>query len=116
MKITKRFMFEAAHNLINYKGKCERLHGHGYELEITLEGDVKPSGMVIDFGDIKKIVTEKILDRLDHYYINDIISQPSAENIAIWIFNELKNSFDGAVLVNVKLYEGPNSYVEYDGE
>ncbi len=102
MLLTKDFTFDAAHNLINYHGKCERLHGHTYKLRVVVEGTPDSEGMIIDFIELKAIVKEKILSRLDHSYINEIISQPSAENIALWIWDELEESVRRE---NCRLYE-----------
>ena len=90
MYIKKIFEFSAAHNLIDYQGKCENLHGHNYKLEILLSGKLKDDGMVIDFVELKKIVKKAIIEELDHKYLNDIISQPTAENIILWIWERLK--------------------------
>jgi 6-pyruvoyltetrahydropterin/6-carboxytetrahydropterin synthase len=86
--------FSAAHRLREYKGKCERLHGHNYRIHVTARSHAPgPGGMVIDFGDLKK-ATNRVMDSLDHSYLNDIPpfdkTEPSAENIAKHIFNELK--------------------------
>lgn len=102
MLLTKDFTFDAAHNLINYHGKCERLHGHTYKLRVVVEGTPDSEGMIIDFIELKAIVKERILSRLDHSYINEIIPQPSAENIALWIWNELEESVRRE---NCRLYE-----------
>ena len=102
MLLTKDFTFDAAHNLVNYHGKCERLHGHTYKLRVVVEGTPDSEGMIIDFIELKAIVKEKILSRLDHSYINEIISQPSAENIALWIWDELEESVRRE---NCRLYE-----------
>ena len=90
MLLSKEFVFDAAHNLINYHGKCERLHGHTYRLKIILEGQPDSEGMIMDFCELSEIVKGKIISRLDHSYINEIISQPSAENIALWIWGEIE--------------------------
>ncbi len=119
MIISKEFHFSAAHYLKNYKGKCERMHGHTYKLEISIEGDVdKESGMVIDFNDIKSIVEDKIINLFDHSLINDIIEQPTAENIAIYIWNELEGNFktERYHLYKVSVWEGPTSRVDYYGK
>lgn len=102
MLLTKDFTFDAAHNLVNYHGKCERLHGHTYRLRVVVEGEPDAEGMIIDFIELKSIVEERILSRLDHSYINDIIPQPSAENIALWIWGELE---DKVRRENCELYE-----------
>ncbi|MDB9712173.1 6-carboxytetrahydropterin synthase [Flavobacteriaceae bacterium] len=72
IRITKRFSFEAGHALYGYDGKCKNVHGHSYKLSVTVIG--KPItdktnvkyGMVIDFTDLKRIVTEEIVDKFDH--------------------------------------------------
>ena len=86
--------FSAAHRLREYKGKCEHLHGHNYRVHVTARSETPgPGGMVIDFGDIKN-AANKIMDKLDHSYLNDVapfdVIEPSAENIAAHIFHELQ--------------------------
>ena len=72
IRITKRFSFEAGHALHGYDGKCKNLHGHSYKLSVTVIGTpikdkTNPKfGMVIDFTDLKRIVTEEIVDKFDH--------------------------------------------------
>jgi 6-pyruvoyltetrahydropterin/6-carboxytetrahydropterin synthase len=72
IRITKRFSFEAGHALYGYDGKCKNLHGHSYKLSATVIGTpitdkTNPKfGMVIDFTDLKRIVTEEIVDKFDH--------------------------------------------------
>jgi len=106
MFISKEFKFDAAHNLINYNGKCEKLHGHTYKLKVTLIGNISSnknnSGMIIDFSLLKKIVDEKVIEVLDHNYINNIIQQPTAENLIMWIWNILEKEFKSP---NYELYE-----------
>ena len=102
MLISKDFKFDAAHNLIHYHGKCEKLHGHTYKLRVVLEGWPDSEGMIIDFIELKQIVKDKVIFRLDHAYINDIIPQPSAENIAVWIWHEIEEAVSRE---NCKLYE-----------
>ncbi|MBQ4402705.1 MAG: 6-carboxytetrahydropterin synthase QueD [Synergistaceae bacterium] len=102
MLLCKDFTFDAAHNLVDYHGKCERLHGHTYRLRVVLEGEPDAEGMIMDFLELKAIVKERVLSQLDHSYINDIIQQPSAENIALWIWGELKERLRRR---NCELYE-----------
>ena len=71
MLVSKDFSFDAAHFLTQYHGKCEHLHGHTYKLRVTVEGKVQSNGLVIDFGILKKIVKEQILDKYDHRCFND---------------------------------------------
>jgi queuosine biosynthesis protein QueD len=88
--VVKEFTFDAAHNLVQYHGKCEKLHGHTYKLQIVVCGEKDEEGMVIDFVELKEIVKREVLSYLDHAYINEIIPQPSAENIAEWIWERLE--------------------------
>ena len=115
MKIRKDFTFDAAHNLIKYHGKCERLHGHTYKLTVILEGSIAQDGedMIIDFCEISSIVKAKIISRLDHCYINDLISQPTAENIALWIWHELEHDLEreNCRLFEIRLWETATSCV-----
>ena len=75
IRITKKFRFEAAHALYGYDGKCKNIHGHNYNLFVTIIGvPVKDHshakcGMVMDFGDLKKIVNSEIVDKFDHSVI-----------------------------------------------
>jgi 6-pyruvoyltetrahydropterin/6-carboxytetrahydropterin synthase len=112
MLIAKEFTFDAAHRLLNYDGPCANLHGHTYKLQIVLSGSVQKNGMVIDFVDLKKIVTEKVISKLDHKFINKIIKQSTAENIAVWIWKQLEKNLP---LYEIKLWETPASFVIYRG-
>ena len=115
--LTKRFTFDSAHKLPNYKGKCKNLHGHTFFLEVTIRGTVdKRTGMIMDFGDMKKIVNRLVLEKLDHCYINDIIKIPTAENIIHWIWKVLSPKFKKykVDLYKLKLWETPSSSVSYE--
>lgn len=89
MFVTKEFEFASAHFLTKYHGKCERLHGHNYKLAVTVKGDIADNGMVVDFVLLKKVVKEHIIDRLDHYCLNDFMENPTAEVMIKWIWDEL---------------------------
>ena len=112
MLIAKEFTFDAAHKLLNYDGPCANLHGHTYKLQIVLSGSVQKNGMVIDFVDFKKIVTERVISKLEHKFINKIIKQSTAENIAIWIWNQLEKNLP---IYEIRLWETPTSFVMYRG-
>jgi len=114
MRICKEFYFDAAHMLPDYDGKCARLHGHTYKLEVVVGGKVKSDGMVMDFSIVKKVVNEMVIEKLDHSYLNDVFKNPTAEAMAVWIFDEIKRGIPG--IVSVKLWEGQHSWVEYDGK
>lgn len=119
MYLSREFRFDAAHNLVNYKGKCENLHGHTYKLKITLAGEPdNENGMVLDFVVLKNIVQEKVINRLDHTYLNDIIKQSTAENMAKWIWEELVDDLKGKnyALYELTLWETESSSVTLTSE
>jgi 6-pyruvoyltetrahydropterin/6-carboxytetrahydropterin synthase len=111
MLVSKEFTFDAAHNLTEYNGQCEALHGHTYRLRVTLDGDVKPDGMVFDFVELKRIVSERVVTVLDHSYLNDTLRQPTAENIAAWIWEKLAD----LPLHEIRVWETATSFVTYRG-
>ena len=94
IELRKTYQFEAAHLLPHLPAthKCRRLHGHSFQVEIVVAGPLHPKlGWVIDYADISKAF-KPILDRLDHYYLNEIpgLENPTSENVAVWIWNELR--------------------------
>lgn len=113
MYLTKEFTFDSAHKLDWHEGKCKKLHGHTYRLEITIKGEVNKKGIIIDFADVKEIVNKNVIKILDHENLNDIMKNPTAENIVIWIWDKLKCELN---LHEIKLWETPTSYVTYDGK
>lgn len=113
MELSCTFEFAASHFLTKYHGKCENLHGHNYKIIVTIEGPVKEDGMVIDFKLIKQKVNEKVIDRLDHTHLNDMLENPSAENLAIWIWEEIKNDLP---LKKIAVYETDDYCCEYYGK
>lgn len=118
MIVLKKFEFDAAHYLPEYNGKCERLHGHTYKLVVKVQGTPDHEGMVIDFIRLKNIVKENVLVHLDHACINDILPQPSAENISVWVWNKLKDLLhgDNYDLYEVEVWETKTSGCIYRGD
>ena len=132
--VTRREVFSASHRLYNEQltadenvllyDKCSNPYGHGHNfiLEVVVCGEVdKKTGYVIDLKILKKIVKEKIIEKVDHRSLNyevDFLTgiNPTAENICIAIWNQLKNVIPSGKLHSVKLYETENNYVEYKGE
>jgi 6-pyruvoyltetrahydropterin/6-carboxytetrahydropterin synthase len=113
--VRRRFDFEAAHRLPDHPGKCRELHGHSYLLVVSVDRPVDPrSGMAVDFSDLKTIVKDEVVDRLDHRYINDLIDNPTAEVMTRWIWNRLERVLPG--LCEVELHETRNCSVVYRGE
>jgi 6-pyruvoyltetrahydropterin/6-carboxytetrahydropterin synthase len=93
VRIRKRFPFEAAHVLPHHPGKCARLHGHSYRLDVTVDGPLETAGpaagMVVDFDVLSQVVRAHAIDALDHRHLNDLIENPTAEHILIWIWRRL---------------------------
>lgn len=94
MEVFKEFSFEAAHRLpqVPADHKCSRLHGHTFYVRLSVSGELDSKmGWLMDFADIKAAF-QPTYDRLDHYYLNDIpgLENPTSENLAIWIWGELK--------------------------
>jgi 6-pyruvoyltetrahydropterin/6-carboxytetrahydropterin synthase len=113
--ITVAATFAAAHRLPDHAGKCVRLHGHTYGLEVTVEGTPQSSGpaagMVMDFAELRARVSELVVEPLDHQLLNDLfVFVPTVEAVAGWAFEQLRKA--GMPVVRVRLAEGPNSYVE----
>ncbi len=79
--------------LPHHPGKCARLHGHSYRFEVAVDGPLHTTGpaqgMVVDFDELSAIVKPRVVERLDHSSLNDLLPNPTAEHIAFWIWNEL---------------------------
>lgn len=113
--ITRRF--SSAHRLRNYHGKCENLHGHNYRVEVVVTGDTLVNGMLIDFVSLKQQV-DAVIAPLDHACLNDIKPftelEPSAENIAEYIYRSLAGSLKGtAGLRSVRVWESDDTWALY---
>lgn len=81
MQVKKEFEFESAHRLSNYEGKCKRIHGHNYKMIVLCEADeLDERGILVDFGDIKKVAKEFIVEQFDHKLI---LKQGTTQNIKI---------------------------------
>lgn len=119
LTISQTFEFDAAHQLMDHQGKCRGIHGHRYKLEITLAGknEIPECNMIKDSYDIKTIVNECIVDRLDHggpfgEPLNDIMDtrNPTVEFMLVWIRDILIKVLPN--LVRLRLWETPNFYGE----
>ncbi|VVB69937.1 Dihydroneopterin monophosphate aldolase [uncultured archaeon] len=115
MKLGLMTEFDAAHSLPGYKGKCARLHGHTYQVEMVVEGQVGEEGFVLDFYQLKKILATALQD-LDHSFLNELLPNPTAETIALWISDRLKKELEETPvrLFSLKLWEGKNKWVMID--
>ena len=131
--VTRRVHFNAAHRLHNPKqsdewnqqtyGKCNNpsFHGHNYEMDVTVTGEVSgETGYVMDLDELKRITERVVLSRLDHANLNvdvpwfrDVI--PSVENIAVVCWRELRAALPAELALRLRLWETPRNYVEYEG-
>ena len=109
-RVTRRFSFEAAHQLDWHSGACKNLHGHSYRLEVTVSGPLTSDGIVVDFADLSELVQREVIDRFDHTFLNDLLPNPTAELIAADIWERLGAA--GAALHRIVLWETENSCVE----
>lgn len=117
-QVRVRRHFDAAHALRGYEGKCESLHGHRYQVVVCLEAEeLDEKGLAYDFTTLKQVL-DPIIERFDHAYLNEIPPfddrNPSSENIARVIYEELQGSIDGASLSSVEVWESPDAWVTYN--
>lgn len=115
--LVREFRFEAAHRLphVPVGHKCARLHGHSFRVELVCEGEVDPvAGWLVDYGVIKEAFAP-LLDQLDHRYLNEVpgLENPTAENIARWIWAGLKPSLP--VLAQINVHETCQARCEFRG-
>lgn len=118
VELVKEFTFEAAHRLPNLpeSHKCFNLHGHSYRVEVRVRGPVDPRvGWYVDFATIKT-AWKPLFTLLDHKYLNEVrgLENPTAEMIAVWVFERVKIDLPG--LVEVVVHETPTSRAVYRGE
>ncbi|WLR43014.1 6-carboxytetrahydropterin synthase QueD [Bacillus carboniphilus] len=118
--VSKEFTFDAAHHLHCYEGKCKELHGHTYKAILGISGYVNEIGLVIDFGDIKKLWKCYVEPYLDHCFLNETLPamNTTAENMVVWIYEKMctaLKSWSGDQTTRIefiRLYETPTSYAE----
>lgn len=141
IRLTKEFSFESAHALDGYDGLCREIHGHSYRLFVTVKGEPSQCesdpklGMVMDFGDLKRIVNREIVDRLDHSFVlrdseqneelremlgakfNKVVLveyQPTCENMLADFAERLQKALPtGVELHSLRLHETATSYAEW---
>lgn len=107
--------FDAAHKLVGYNGKCSRLHGHTWKVEVFVVGkELDTAGLLVDFGLLKEKLRE-ITDKLDHSFLNDFkkVGNPTSENISRYIFQNLRDSPKNVRLEKVRVWESTNNWCEY---
>ena len=144
IRLTKEFSFESAHALEGYDGKCRHIHGHSYRLYVTVIGQpiddpANPKyGMVMDFGELKSLVNEEVVDRMDHAFVMrrtesaDVVDktlregfgnvvlvdyQPTCENMLSDFAERISSALpEGVVLHSLRLHETATSYAEWFSE
>ena len=143
VRVSKEFRWEMAHALWHYDGLCKNLHGHSYILRVTVKGEINLNsldtkfGMVIDFGDLKEIVSKNIVKQFDHsvvlnkearisnlkeikemfFRIHFLPFQPTAENLVTFFADIIKENLPRNIeLISVKLNETANSFAEWFAE
>lgn len=109
-RVTRAFAFESAHQLPWHGGKCKRLHGHNYRLEVTVEGPLDQNGVVVDFDELRDVVQREVVEHYDHRHLNELMENPTAELIAHEVWKRLEAA--GLVVVRLRLWETPDSSVE----
>jgi 6-pyruvoyltetrahydropterin/6-carboxytetrahydropterin synthase len=118
--VTVQAHYDSAHYLRNYKGKCERLHGHRYVVELALAtAELDKAGIAFDFVDVKKHLRE-LADYLDHQNLNDLppfdVLEPSAENQAKYFYEEMKQRLPprmAEAILYAKVWETPTQWAQY---
>jgi len=136
MKVTvsRKAHFNAAHRLYNADwsdarnatvfGKCANpnYHGHNYELIVSVKGEIHPeTGFVMDMKILKDLISIEIEEKFDHKNLNEEVEvfktlNPTAENIVVVIWNQLRAKIDESLELSVTLYETPRNFVSYSGE
>jgi len=116
-QVSVRKHFDAAHYLRGYGGKCEEVHGHRFEVGVTIEAErLNEIGIAFDFTELKKHLGA-IIERYDHVCLNDITPfdsiNPSSENIARTVFDEMAARLTGVVMSSVEVRESPESRAVY---
>jgi len=134
VSVYRKERFNAAHRLFNPKwdeqrnfevfGKCSypNYHGHNYDLIVEVKGDIDPEiGYVIDMKVLSAIIKAEVTERYDHRNLNLDLEEfknlnPTAENIAVVIWNRLKSKLDARYELSIRLYETERNFVEYNGQ
>lgn len=113
--------FAAAHQLRIFGGKCEKLHGHNWRIEVSLAGNkLNDGGLLIDFREVKE-ATDGILEELDHSFLNELPQfegqSPSSENIAAYVFEKLSSKLNNKRIrvTKVTAWESDSAGASYSG-
>lgn len=113
MLLSKIITFDAAHSLPFHEGQCKQLHGHTWKAIITIDCVVNKNMMGLDFREFSNVLKEHVVSKLDHHYLNEFITLPTAENLSIWIWKALQGFLP---MHSVQLFESETSFVTLDKE
>ena len=120
-ELTVTTQFAAAHQLREFRGSCEKLHGHNWKVEVTLAGEeLSDAGLLVDFREVKE-ATDRILEELDHSFLNELPhfrdQNPSSENIAAYIFEKLTGALNNNQIkvTRVTAWESDSARASYLG-
>ncbi|WP_127534064.1 6-carboxytetrahydropterin synthase QueD [Paenibacillus kobensis] len=116
--LSKEFTFDSAHHLHQYEGKCKNLHGHTYKVQLMMSGVPDERGISIDFSDMKRIAKARIIDPLDHKYLNEVLPpmNTTAENMVVWMYEQVQEAlveeglYPNIRVEEVRLWETPTSF------
>lgn len=125
-QITRWIEFDTGHRVASHGGKCRNVHGHRYNVGVTIEGEVPDSGMVVDFGELADVLRARVHDSWDHRFLFDAADElaplldqlpgalampgpPTAENMAEWIVLITADALEPFDIVRVTVYETPKS-------
>jgi 6-pyruvoyltetrahydropterin/6-carboxytetrahydropterin synthase len=115
LELTIEVTFCGALELPNLEGPCQRLHGHDYRLAVTVQGHPDGhTGAIVDFVALRRTVEEEVVSPLDHRRLNDIVENPTAEHLVMWMWNRLKGRVPA--LSQIRLWESPDFSVTFRGD
>lgn len=116
MIVSKKVSFDAAHFLPNHDGVCSKLHGHHWEVEVAVKGNMNPkTDMVMDFKWLKEVLEDIVVEPFDHSDLNEAFSNPTAEILARYIFSIVMCKWTICVEY-IRVWESKDSMVEYNIE
>lgn len=115
MRVKMQFQFSSSHILPKHPGRCKNLHGHNYMLDVVVAGKPDPAtGMVIDFYDIEAAVNKTVMLMLDHSHLNNLLENPTAEEVVRWCWRALRPLLPG--ITELAIWETPQCCAIYAGE
>jgi 6-pyruvoyltetrahydropterin/6-carboxytetrahydropterin synthase len=120
--ICKTFTFSSAHFLPRYQGACQQVHGHNWQLQVGVSGPINSQGFVMDFKELKELINNLIINRIDHKFLNELVipdfpsHNPTAENMIFWMADTIRRRLmtSKVNVVFLKLWETDSSYAKWE--